>query len=359
MGKSKLKVNHDYMTGRLVAVFSVPLVVMVALGTVTFRLWQAHYSEQLYSTQVELVNRGAVLMSRELGQIQHIAGYVASSLEYYRTPEHYESTDDWKKAVAEYFVQVQALSPHISQIRWLSPQGQELIRVNINNQDAYVVPSGELQDKSNRYYFLQGMRSESGKVVLSPIDLNVEYGGIVRPYEITVRASHKLHGGQGEELGLLVVNYNLNYLFSRLRALQTPTNTLELINLNGEWLLSEQPELEWLHLYDDHLSSFSNIYPATWSQLEQTRTLTESRFADKRPYTSLPSYLTEDFNGESKYFFISAVRADVWQSKQTLTLFFMVLAGVLGYMVMMALGMLLWRLSHLRREHVLQIESEN
>lgn len=346
------------MNPKLIAIFVVPFVVMIALGVGTFQLWQAQYSEQLHSEQTELVNRGSVLMSRELGYMQQTVGYIGRVLEGYITPDKFESERIWRDRVAQYFTRAHALSPYISQLRWIGPTGQELVRVNTLNNSAEIVSSSGLQDKSNRYYFIQGMAYGNDAVLLTPIDLNVEQGTIVTPYEITIRASYKLYSADRKELGLLVVNYNLNYLFARLRTIQSDRNTLEMINSKGQWLLSQQPELEWMHLYGDILSSFTNAFPRAWTDVEKSRSLKESRLSDSRPFTSLPSYFNEELTGSPNHYFLSIVRQDVWQYKKLQMIFFVFLAGVIGYVFLTTVGMLLWRIETQRRQHLQQIESE-
>ncbi|WP_067101340.1 sensor histidine kinase [Marinomonas atlantica] len=346
------------MNLKQISIFVLPLVIIVVLGVGTFRLWQTQYSEQLHIEQTELVNRGSVLMSRELGHIQQIVSYVGKVLEGYITPEQFESEQLWRQQVAQYFTRAHALSTYISQLRWIGPTGRELVRVNTFNDDADIVASSELQDKSNRYYFIQGMAFDNDDVLLTPIDLNIEQGAIVEPYEITIRASYKLHNTAGKELGLLVVNYNLNYLFARLRAIQSNSNSLEMINAKGQWLLSEHPELEWTHLYGDILSSFTNTFPETWAEVEKSQSLGVSRLSDSRPFTSLPSYFNEELSGQPNHYFLSIVKQDVWQNKKNQMLFFIVFAGVIGYSFLTTVGVLLWRLEVQRRQHLQQIEAE-
>ncbi len=62
------------------------------------------------------------------------------------------------------------------QLRFVDEKGMEFIRVNSVNGSFRVVPSGELQDKSERYYIRESLELQKGEIYISPLDLNVEKG---------------------------------------------------------------------------------------------------------------------------------------------------------------------------------------
>lgn len=69
------------------------------------------------------------------------------------------------------------------QIRYIGESGWELIRINYNSGNPYIVPRDKLQDKSKRYYFIDTMKLEPRKIYFSPIDLNIEHKKIEHPYK--------------------------------------------------------------------------------------------------------------------------------------------------------------------------------
>ena len=341
-----------------IAIFALPLLLVVSLSYAAWHLWQDRVREQWRLDQIDTVNRGAVLMSRELGHIQQTLSYMDEVLRQFYRPDQFDDLARWQTDVANYFIRSAGLSDYMSQIRWLTPDGIEAVRVNILGQQTEVVKGTDLQDKSNRYYFIEGMKSAAQTVSFSPIDLNVERGAIVKPYEITVRASIKLLSPEGKELGLLVVNYNLNYLFARLRSMQTAANTFEMIDQEGDWLISQTPEQEWRHLYGDILSSFQNQLPNTWAEVKNSRNLQALMLADGRPMTVLPSYVDEQQNGMPNYFFLSQVRSDIWKSTNQLALFFTVFISVIVYSFLVSILMLWWRNTEQRRVYIHALQQE-
>lgn len=342
----------------LISIYLVPLVLTVILSVLAFQLWQEQLRDNLHYEQAEITNRGTALMSRELGHIKQIMEYMEKEVEARLLPSQFATENAWRSAVARYFVRARGLSDYISQIRWLAPDGQERVRVNVYDRNVELVTLSELQNKANRYYFIEGMTAPDNTVLMTPIDLNVENGNIVRPYEVTMRASIQLTDAHKQTIGLLVVNYNLNYLFARLRSLQSANNTLEIVNTKGQWLMSSQPELEWLHLYGDILSSFANMHPDTWRQVERGRTLQPLRLEDGRPLSALTTYVDEDVAQAPYYYFLSKVRADLWRQKQQLAALVVFTAAAVAYTLLTSFGLLLWRNSEQRRKNYEQIAQE-
>lgn len=342
----------------LLAIVLLPLLLVASLGYLSWGFWQDRSREQWREEQVDLLNRGAVLMSRELGHIQQTLAYMDQVLGKYYRPDQFDDLERWQDGVASYFVRAAGLSDYISQIRWLTPEGLEAVRVNISGNQAEVVPKSALQDKSNRYYFLDGMAGDGESASFSPIDLNVERGSIVTPYEITVRASMKILDDAGSELGLLVVNYNLNYLFARLRAMQTATNTFEMIDSEGFWLLSQTPEIEWLHLYGDILSSFPNQYPSAWPSVAQSTTLHSITLSNGKPLTVLPSSIDEQPNSVPDYFFLSKVRLDVWSMHSQFMIFSVISISVIVYGLLLSITLLWWKNSEQKRAYMQALQHE-
>jgi signal transduction histidine kinase len=168
----------------------------------------------------------------------------------------------------------------------------------------------------------------------------------------------KILDDAGSELGLLVVNYNLNYLFARLRAMQTATNTFEMIDSEGFWLLSQTPEIEWLHLYGDILSSFANQFPNSWPNIKQSRTLQGIELAGGRPLTVLPSFVDDRQGGVPSYFFLSKARANVWQQRAQLAMLSVISTSLIVYGLLVAIMLLWWKNAEQKRAYMQALQHE-
>ncbi|MCG8551817.1 MAG: hypothetical protein MI799_15550, partial [Desulfobacterales bacterium] len=65
------------------------------------------------------------------------------------------------------------------QIRWIDNLGMECIRIEHSENGPRIVPFDQLQDKSGRYYFKEGMAGP--RIYISRFDLNIEHGIIQLP----------------------------------------------------------------------------------------------------------------------------------------------------------------------------------
>ncbi len=154
------------------------------------------------------------------------------------------------------------------QIRLLSMEGKELVRVNFGFGQPHVVPAMELQDKSQRYYFQESVNLARGKVFLSPMDLNVENGEIERPLKPTIRLATPVFDRQGNRRAVLVVNYLAQNLLNKLREASFGIQgELMLVNGDGFWLLSPRPDEEWGFQLEGG-KRFSNLHKQAWDRMK-------------------------------------------------------------------------------------------
>ncbi|GAB3373003.1 response regulator [Spongiibacter taiwanensis] len=140
-----------------------------------------------------------------------------------------------REALEAFFRPYFEMSHLLSQLRWLDPRGQEQAR--LNRDPGGVSASERLQDKSERYYFREALDSPSGDVHVSQIDLNIENGAIVQPYEPTVRLSIGTGEAEGLRRGVLVMNFNLAALFEAIYASIGEGQLLRLFDRRGALLI--------------------------------------------------------------------------------------------------------------------------
>ncbi len=76
-----------------------------------------------------------------------------------------------------------------SQIRMLDKSGNEVIRVENYNDTPILIGDSNLQNKADRYYFLESLNLNENEIYKSKIDLNVENHEIEVPYKAVMRYS--------------------------------------------------------------------------------------------------------------------------------------------------------------------------
>ena len=128
------------------------------------------------------------------------------------------------------------------QIRLLDTSGHEIVRVNYNDGKPLVIEAAQLQDKSQRYYFQEANKLESGQVYISPLDLNIEDGKVQKPYKPMMRFATPIFDQAGKQQGIVVLNYFGERLISHfLLAAANIADHIELLNEEGYWLSSQNP----------------------------------------------------------------------------------------------------------------------
>ena len=155
------------------------------------------------------------------------------------------------------------------QIRLIDTTGQERVRVELRDGLPYALPQQALQDKSYRYYVQQGQQLPVGSVYLSPFDLNIEHGQIEIPLRPTIRVVTRTGSNHSQPGALVVINYDGQGLLDALGRLQSPIGAaLWLINSNGYWLRSDQPEQTWGFMLPERSeASLSRQHVRLWSQM--------------------------------------------------------------------------------------------
>ena len=241
------------------------------------------------------------------------------------------------------------------QVRFLDADGQEVVRINLNQGKAWAVARGKLQAKKHRYYVAAGMSMKPGQVYISPFDLNIEAGRVETPHKPTLRfVSPVMSPGNGN-VGVVVLNFLGDHLLDRLRrASQLGRNQMLLVNQKGWWLVGPNPELEWGHsipqraqftMASAYQDAWRNIAPQENGQVVtshglftyQSVALLEKAQAADSP--APPTYM------EDHWWIISRVPPEVL-ALPWLPAMFWVCAGVL---VLLAAVVWLWAAARMRR----------
>lgn len=171
-------------------------------------------------------------------------------------------------ALAQHLLSQVGSLANIAQVRWIDQYGIERVRFNISRQGEVVAVTGaELQDKSSRYYFREGMNTPPPKVHLSAIDLNVDHGIIEEPYRPTIRASLRTGGADGLADGLLIINYDLERLLRSIRQLDDQKNQVLISNSSGYWISHPDPEQTWGFVFDRPQARLQRQQPAVWQAM--------------------------------------------------------------------------------------------
>lgn len=154
------------------------------------------------------------------------------------------------------------------QIRFIQPDGQEKIRINFHRDKAYEVSEEALQNKADRYYFLEAVNLKPGEVYISPLDLNIEQGKIEIPFKPVIRFATPVFSASEKLKGVLVLNYLGNRMLEGFaRASANIADHIYLLNQHGYWLHTPDTDNSWGFMLE-HGRRFSNDYPTEWQAMQ-------------------------------------------------------------------------------------------
>jgi signal transduction histidine kinase/CheY-like chemotaxis protein len=201
-------------------------------------------------------------------------------------PLDHSTTEQWVRRLEKIFQGHARGNPHVRQLRLIREDGREWIRVNSDGVTATVVPEGELQNKSGRDYFEEALRLPQGMTRVSPINLNEEFGKIVEPHIITLRASTPVWH-EGRPQGVVVINVSPEGLLDDIEL--ASGGDLVVAGPEGGYFYHDDPSKLW----GEQLGHGANL-SADWPQLSRSTATdaglveTESRLLLWRDLDSLP-----------------------------------------------------------------------
>jgi len=198
---------------------------------------------------------------------------VLQELSYLSTDEHVVSyaqdrTIELEQDVKKIFQNISASTAIYDQIRILGLDGIELIRVDYEDGSPVVVPTDSLQDKSSRDYFIDCKAIPADGIYISKLDLNIENGEVEIPYRPMIRVCTPITDKNKEVKAYLILNYNAAQM---LEGLTKVDQNIMLINCDGYWLVSPQPEDEWGFVFGKE-DNFISKYPEDWQRINASQT---------------------------------------------------------------------------------------
>ncbi len=155
------------------------------------------------------------------------------------------------------------------QIRYIDAAGDEVIRVNLGTDSAYAVPGSELQNKKDRYYFIETVKLPEGGIYISPLDLNVENQEVEVPYKPMLRLSSPVYDKNGTLRGILMLSCLADDSLTRFRELSSNSQgEVILLNADGYRLSSADPARGWNFMFAGRKGeTFGKEYPKEWAAI--------------------------------------------------------------------------------------------
>jgi|GEM_PF-6879458 len=171
-------------------------------------------------------------------------------------------TADNRMEVETIFAAFALNNPLYDQVRLLSSDGIEILRVNHYDGEVEIVSDSGLQDKSSHSYFLEAIALAAGEVYVSPLNLNQEEGVIEEPYTPVLRYAMPLYSDDDELLAILVLNLLAQDLLTQISFLDHGANHY-LINGSGDIMYTTRPDSDDLLYAGDlgHENTLDLLFP--------------------------------------------------------------------------------------------------
>ncbi len=245
--------------------FAASAILLVITATVHYRANIQSERKALESSERLNVALGSTAISQDLEEVVSDVLFLAGHTERLFNLRR-ESIEFTESAAQEYktFITQKRI---YDQIRFLAPDGREVVRVNYNNGDVEIVPEHKLQNKEDRYYVSATLAMDRGQTYISPLDLNVEHGVVEQPARPMIRVGTPVFEQSRRKRGIVLVNYFGDRLLVRFRrATANIRERVMLLNSDGYWLSSPRREDEWAFMYGKQ-HAFSKIHLTAWKRI--------------------------------------------------------------------------------------------
>jgi|TARA_R110002033_G_scaffold138808_5_gene177955 PAS domain S-box-containing protein len=130
----------------------------------------------------------------------------------------------------------------IMQLRILTLDGKELIKLDKKDGKIILVKKDELQNKSDREYFKKFMLLNKDEMGISSLDLNVENGKLDIPFRATLRIAMPIFNKK-EKIGIVIINYAMNdWLKENIKSSFLNVN---LVDKDGYFIINDDKNKNW------------------------------------------------------------------------------------------------------------------
>ena len=176
-----------------------------------------------------------------------------------------------RDAVQSIFQSMAQSHDDYDQIRLLSKDGMELVRVNRNGDTVSVTNSENLQDKSDRYYYKEALSLQPGGVYISRLDLNVDNGVVEIPYKPMMRFVLPIVDAEQNILALIALNLKGNLVLTHLHEIMKNQRGEHLVlNREGFRLHSQnKQDPTWAFMFNSK-DNFASEHPSVWSSINSS-----------------------------------------------------------------------------------------
>ncbi len=276
----------------------VPLIVLGGYGLI-------NVSKSLGAASTSKLNDKVGLISSEvetfLSNVKSDLFYLRDSVSLRLLIESMETTKGnaeqiakARKHLAEDFKEFSRHKKIYHQVRFLTADGMEYVRVNHQGSSTVIVPDNLLQNKKKRYYFADTARLDKGSMMISPLDLNRERGKVEKPLRPVIRYGTPVYDQNNKLQGIVLFNvYADNFLQFIYNENDGKVESF-FIDKDGYYFSNPDTTKEWGKKSDlGNGFSFKQDYPNIANKIMSTATIS-SALSDQHIFASAPVFLDQE-----------------------------------------------------------------
>ena len=205
------------------------------------------YSYSNYSNIIDETFHGQIKISKntienEFKSIENDYKNILLTISEHKYIKDYFNNKDSEQSIKQLFKDFSLIDSYIFQLRILDIDGQELIRLNKENDNYHFSDKSKLQDKSERYYFKDFMKLNKNDIGISYLDLNIENSQIQKPFIGTLRLATPVFI-DNKKVALVIINVNMNEYIKD--TLYSPFYNISFIDKDGFFIFDKKEDLVW------------------------------------------------------------------------------------------------------------------
>ncbi len=285
------------------------LVTILLIGiTPVFYFWGLYHTE-LNAIQYQRQNTAKHQLNVSQKEIYSIASELGTSLKLLSDNrmllQFIQDPSTKNRALLESLWSLTATNyAYISQIRFIGIDGKEISRLDEKNSQINITSIHQLQDKSQRDYFLYAQTLKADELGFFGIDLEVEHGQVIMPPRPSLRIFTPVEIGE-ERKGYLFFNLDLYEIISKLEDSLEGKDLVEFVNEKGYYLASKDGSKTLGHLIPERRSyNLSIESPELWEKIKSQNSGIFSTKENAYSYTKL--IFDGDFASRSFYLILSS-----------------------------------------------------
>jgi signal transduction histidine kinase/DNA-binding response OmpR family regulator len=217
-----MKFYQHIRTKLALGFLAVTLIPTIIIGIYAMQTTSGVLRAQELNAQIEIVKNFKHFIETFLATTQKDIDFLSESqpLKHYLKLRGVEQNSPLleaaRQAVEQEFLAFSQSRGIYHQVRYLDETGQEIVRIDANQTGARIVDRSQLQNKADRYYFIETMRLLGTNIFVSPLDLNREHNKIEVPYKPVIRYAVNVYYPQNRKAGMVITNVDANQFLQRL-----------------------------------------------------------------------------------------------------------------------------------------------